>query len=69
MLTGPHNIIGFLCTPLSLSLATGLPYTCNCFGCLNGKRPLPGKCPGNVSQDCEDNGDEDDLDPLFDSDE
>ena len=43
------------------------------------KRPLPGKCPGNVSQDCrddeadentyEDNGDVDDLDPFSDSDE
>ena len=45
---------------------------CNCFGCLNGKRP------GNVSQDCsddkaeentyEDNGDADNLDPSSDSD-
>ena len=24
---------------------------CNCFGCSNKKRPLPGKRPGNVSQD------------------
>ena len=63
--------------PLSLSLATDLP--CNCFGCSNGKRPLPGKHLGNVTQDCsndevdentyEDDGDVDDLDPFFDSDE
>ena len=25
------------------------PY--NCFCCLNGKRPLLGKCPGNMNQD------------------
>ena len=43
------------------------------------KAPLPGKHPGNVSQDCsndkpdentyEDNGDVDNLDPFYDSDE
>ena len=44
-----------------------------------GKCPLPGKCPGYVSQDCrddeadknsyEDDGDVDNLDPFSDSDE
>ena len=50
-----------------------------CMGCSNGKRPLLGKCPGNVSQDrrddkadkntYKDDGDVDDLDPFSDSDE
>ena len=47
---------------------------CNCFGCSNGKHPLPRKRPGNMSQDhnddevndntYEDDADIDDLD-LF----
>ena len=52
---------------------------CNYFGCSNGKCPLLGKHPGNVSQDrsddeanedtYEDDGDVDNLELFSDSDE
>ena len=53
-------------------------HPCNCLGCSNGKRPLLGKHPGNMSQGhnddeadntYEDDSDIDDLDPFSDSEE